>query len=149
MGLSLMVCGFLIGLFTLFGKPMTLMANNQVATLAEMSYVYIAILIFFSPLNFILAINGDSLRCEGQIGFIALVSLSSVMLNAVLNYLLIAQFHLAVAGSAYGTVLAQALALILVFWFRRGDRNHLQIQVIGLSPNRRRLCRGASRGRLG
>ena len=136
--LSLIVCGVLIGLFALFGKPMTLMANNQVATLANMSYEYIAILVLFSPLTFILTINGDSLRCEGHIGFMTLVSLSSVVLNAVLNYLYIAQLHLGVAGSAYGTIMAQALALMLVYWFRRGHKNHLEIQVVRLSRNRYR-----------
>ncbi len=134
--LSLMVCLVLIVLFISAGKTMTLMANNNSQTLADMSYLYIAILVFASPLTFTLSINGDSLRCEGHIGFMALVSLSSVLLNAVLNYLFIAQLHMGVAGSAYGTILAQALSLIPVFWFRRRPTNHLNIQVMRVSPRR-------------
>ncbi|MFC6631852.1 MATE family efflux transporter [Microbulbifer taiwanensis] len=135
--LLLLVCGVLVGLFALFGKPVTAMANNGVAALAGMSYEYISILIFFSPLNFILAINGDSLRCEGHVGPMALVSLSSVLLNAVLNYIFIAQLHWGVAGSAWGTVAAQALALAMVILFRRSHKPQLRLPVIGLSRRRR------------
>lgn len=131
--LSLMVCVFLMGVFLLTGHQMTLMANNQSMALAEMSYAYIAILIFASPLTFILSINGDSLRCEGHVGFMALVSLSSVLFNGVLNYLFIVILEMGVAGSAYGTVLAQFLSLGLVFWFRRRPTNVMQIEVMRMS----------------
>lgn len=134
--LSLLVCAVLIGLFVLAGKPITLMANNGAADLAQMSYIYIAIVFLGSPLVFILSINGDSLRCEGQIGFMALVSLLSVLLNGVLNYLLIAQMGLGVAGSALGTVLAQALSIVAVFAFRRLKTQKLKLQVVSLSTKR-------------
>lgn len=134
--LSLLVCAVFIGLFALAGKPLTLMANNGATDLAQMSYTYIAIVFLGSPLAFILAINGDSLRCEGHIGFMALVSLSSVLLNGVLNYLLIAQLGLGVAGSALGTVLAQALSIAAVFAFRRIRPQQLRLQVVSLSTKR-------------
>ncbi len=134
--LSLLVCAVFIGLFVLAGKPITLMANNGAADLAQMSYIYIAIVFLGSPLAFILSINGDSLRSEGHIGFMALVSLISVLLNGVLNYLLIAQLELGVAGSALGTVLAQALSIVAVFAFRRVKTQKLKLEVVSLSTKR-------------
>lgn len=134
--LSLLVCSVLVFLFLLLGNQATLLANNQAAALAEMSYIYIAILIFASPLTFILSINGDSLRCEGHIGFMAAVSLSSVFLNAIFNYLFIAELNMGVAGSAYGTILAQFLSLGMVFIYRRKSENVLKIQVVRMSLQR-------------
>ncbi|WP_105102611.1 MATE family efflux transporter [Microbulbifer pacificus] len=136
--LSLLVCVLLVGLFLIFGKPVSLLANGGSAELAHMSYTYISILILCSPLMFILNINGDSLRCEGQVGFMALISLASVLFNGVLNYVFIAQLHMGVAGSACGTVAAQFLSLLVVFGFRRTRKNPVRLQVVLLSSERSR-----------
>ncbi len=134
--LSLIVCGLLMSFFLLFGQQLTLAANNGNSELATMSINYMAILIYCSPLMFILTINSDSLRCEGFAGFIALVSLLTVLLNGTLNYLFIAILEYGVIGSAYGTVLAQFLALALVAGFRYSSRNRNALPIMQLSTNR-------------
>lgn len=91
--LSLVVCGVLISVFILGGDSFTSSISNGSSALSQMSYTYIAILIVFSPLAFVLAINSDSLRCEGQIPFMAAVSLATVFLNGVFNYILIVKMH--------------------------------------------------------
>ncbi|TLM75732.1 MATE family efflux transporter [Microbulbifer harenosus] len=136
--LSLLVCLILIALFLMFGKEAALLANGGSAELAHMSYTYISILVLCSPLMFILNINGDSLRCEGQVGFMALISLASVLFNGVLNYIFIAQLNMGVAGSAYGTVVAQLLSLLVVFNFRRKKKSPVNIQVVQFSLARSR-----------
>ena len=76
-----------------------------------MSYSYISILILASPLAFLLTVNGDSLRCEGHMAFMAITSLFSILLNGLFNYIFIVVFSWGVEGSAYGSVLAQAINL--------------------------------------
>ena len=137
MTLALLVCGVLIGLFLLGGSQFTSSVSNGSETLSQMSYTYISILIFFSPLGFILAINGDSLRCEGKIPFMAFISLVSVLLNGVFNYILIVKMNWGVAGSAYGTVLAQLASIIAAYIYRRVKTDKLNIQVLSFSGGRK------------
>ncbi|WP_133468606.1 MATE family efflux transporter [Paraglaciecola marina] len=131
--LSLVVCSVLITMFILGGNTLTGAVSNGSETIASMSYEYIAILVFCSPLVFILGINGDSLRCEGHVSFMAIISLISVLLNAVFNYLLIVEFQWGVAGSAYGTVLAQATALVVIYLYRKYQPHGIKRQVIQFS----------------
>jgi putative MATE family efflux protein len=134
--LSLVVCCFLIALFFLGGNALVTSVSNGSSVIAQMSYSYISILVFFSPLLFILTINGDSLRCEGQVAFMAFISLLSVLLNGVFNYLLIVGMGWGVEGSAYGTVLAQAISLVIIFFYRKYNNSDLGLQVIRFSRSR-------------
>ncbi|MGB8621389.1 MAG: MATE family efflux transporter, partial [Paracoccaceae bacterium] len=67
--------------------------------------------------------------------------------NIGFNYLLIAVFHLGVAGSAYGTVLAQAVALGIIMAFRASGHTVLRpsaiLQNVTMSGWRRILALGA------
>lgn len=136
MTLSLLVCGALILFFVVFGHRLTLAANNGSAELAAMSWQYMTIVIVGSPLMFILTINGDALRSEGFAGFMALVSMVTVGLNIAGNYLFIAVFQWGVAGSAYGTLLAQMLALVVVAVFRARQNSSEPMPVISVSAQR-------------
>ncbi|WP_422375126.1 MATE family efflux transporter [Roseibium sp.] len=117
-GLALMAGLGLIVLLLLFGRMATLAAADGAAEIAGMSYVYLAITIGFSPLMFVLSVNSDALRNEGHVMLMAALSLSVSIGNLALNYVLIALLELGVAGSALGTVLAQALALVFLIGFR-------------------------------
>ncbi|MEO9276082.1 MATE family efflux transporter [Marinomonas sp. 5E14-1] len=131
--LSLIVCLFLIGLFFIGGKTLVLFVNNGSESLSAMSYAYLSPLILFSPLLFILTVNSDCLRCEGKMAFMAVVPLLSVLLNGLFNYIFIAQLELGVAGSVYGTLLAQALSLLAIVIFRRYKENALNISAIHIT----------------
>lgn len=98
-----------------------------------MSYQYLTIVAMAMPISFMLTVNGDTLRCEGYIRFMSLMSLATVALNALLTYSLIVHFELGVAGSAAGTVSAQALALLGVVIFRRKNKSHLELRVFRFS----------------
>ncbi|MBL4632116.1 MAG: MATE family efflux transporter [Paraglaciecola sp.] len=134
--LSLVVCCLLIGLFFVGGNALVTSVSHGSNLIAHMSYSYISILVFFSPLVFILTINGDSLRCEGQVAFMSFISLFSVLLNGVFNYLLIVNMNMGVEGSAYGTVLAQGTSLLIIFFYRKYNKNDLGLQVVRFSPSR-------------
>jgi len=131
--LALFVCGVLIGLFFILGSSIIALVSNGSSALYEQSYTYMSIIIICSPLMFVLAINGDSLRSEGKISFMTIVSLLSVLLNGIFNYLLIVKFDYGVAGSAYGTVLAQAFSIVAVAIYRLFDTKGLKSQVLRLS----------------
>ncbi|MGJ8646659.1 MAG: MATE family efflux transporter [Marinomonas colpomeniae] len=134
--LSIVVCMVLITLFIVGGDQLVLFVNNGSERLSDMSYDYLSLLIFFSPLLFILTINSDSLRCEGKMVFMAVIPLLSVLLNALFNYFFIAELKLGVAGSVYGTLLAQALSLFAVYLFRRYTINKLNISVAHFTTQR-------------
>ncbi|MBL1242730.1 MAG: MATE family efflux transporter [OCS116 cluster bacterium] len=120
--LSLIICVLLIALFLLGGNGLIVWVTAGDMTLSRMGYDYISVLIFFAPITFVLAIVSDTLRAEGKMGAMLFFSLSSVALNFIFNYLLIVVFEYGVAGSAYGTILAQACALLAAFFYRRSGR---------------------------
>ena len=117
-GLALTAGLLLILLLLLFGHKATHAAADGAAGIAAMSYIYLAITIGCSPLMFVLAVNSDALRNEGHVMLMAALSLSVSLGNLALNYVLIALLDLGVAGSALGTVLAQALALVFLLGYR-------------------------------
>ena len=116
--LALLVCAVLIALFLVFGNGLSLMAANGDLALARMGYTYISILILCSPLVFVLSINIAALRSEGLLTAMAAITLMSALLNIAFDYLFIVEFGAGVAGSAYGTVLAQLCSMIAVILYR-------------------------------
>jgi len=117
-GLAIAVAGGLILLFLIFGRQAVLAAADGSAALAGMGHTYLAITVFFSPLIFVLSVHSDALRNEGRAGLMAAMSLLVSLANIGFDYVLIGLMGLGVAGSAYGTALAQALALAIVLGFR-------------------------------
>jgi putative MATE family efflux protein len=117
-GLAIGLGGVLIGLFILLGQPVALLAAGGSETLAQMGLVYLRITVFVSPLLFVLSVNSDALRNEGRVGFMAAMSLLVSIANIGFNYVLIAVLDMGVAGSAYGTAAAQALAFAIILAFR-------------------------------
>jgi Na+-driven multidrug efflux pump len=95
-----------------------------------MAYTYIAVIALFCPLQLLLSVNADALRCEGRAGLMALLSVFISLANLGLNYLFIASFGLGVAGSAYATVLAQGLALGVLVLFRLSRRTALPLAAV-------------------
>jgi len=117
-GLAVALGAVLIVLFLLFGQPVSFLVAGGSETLAQLGLVYLRITVCFSPLLFVLSVNSDALRNEGRVGFMAAMSLLVSLANIGFNYVLIAVLDMGVAGSAYGTAAAQALAFAIVFAFR-------------------------------
>ncbi len=117
-GLALLVAGVFVVLFFHWGRVLSTMAAAGSEEIAELGFVYLRITVLTSPLLFILTINSDALRNEGRVRFMAGMSLVVSATNIAFNYLLIAQCNLGVAGSAYGTALAQILALSIIVTYR-------------------------------
>ena len=126
-GLSAIVCVLLIGLFLVVAEPLTLAAANGSQTLARMGWVYLSISVFSSPITFALAIHSTALRVEGRVGLMAITGGLVTLANVGLNYLLIAIMGMGVAGSALGTLLAQAVALLAILAFRLGKSSPLRL----------------------
>ena len=116
--LALVVCVLLIGLFLSGGSGLTMQVANGSVVLANAGYTYISILILCSPLVFMLSINIDALRCEGLLRMMAAISVTSAFLNIGFDYLFVVEAGWGVAGSAWGTVLAQACSVSAIIFFR-------------------------------
>lgn len=141
-GLAFALGAGLIVLFTFFGPAMALSAASGDAELARMGVIYLRITVYFSPLLFVLSVNSDALRNEGRVGFMAAMSLLVSLANIAFNYVLIAGFEMGVAGSAYGTAAAQALALCIVVGFRIWGKTALRPSIL------RRYSMGHGWGRI-
>lgn len=128
--LALAIAAALILLFAVFGEQLVLTLANGPGPLARMAHGYIAIIIFCSPVQVLLAVHSDALRCEGRAGLMAGLSLLVSLANLALNYVLIAVLGLGVTGSATATVLAQALALGLIVLFRLFGRTELRLSAL-------------------
>ncbi|MEC9243376.1 MAG: MATE family efflux transporter [Pseudomonadota bacterium] len=130
-GLALFVSLLLMLLFLPFGPAISLLVAGGSQQLAEMGLIYLRITVFFSPLLFLLSVNSDALRNEGRVNLMAAMSLLVSIANIGFNYMLIAGLGMGVAGSAYGTALAQALAFagILAFRLRGGTQLPLSVLV--------------------
>lgn len=127
-GLALAVSLVLILLVLLMGRPVVMLAAGGAGQVAEQALVYLRIMSFFAPVMFVLSVNSDALRSEGRAGLMAVLSLLVSLSNIGFNAVLIVGLGLGVAGSAWGTVLAQLLALGILVVFRiRGQT------VLGLS----------------
>ncbi|MEM9105220.1 MAG: MATE family efflux transporter [Pseudomonadota bacterium] len=116
--LSFVFSGILMVSFITIGDDLIALVSNGSQSLAAMGYVYIAILVFLSPLTFTEMLMFDLLRCEGRVAFMTGVSLSTVLLNVLFNYVFIVHMDMGVAGSALGTITAQTLALITILIYR-------------------------------
>ncbi|MFK0273387.1 MATE family efflux transporter [Ensifer sp. NPDC090286] len=128
--LALTIAAALIVLFIAFGDRLVLTLANGPGSLAGMAEHYIAIIIFCAPVQFLLAVQSDALRCEGRAGLMAGLSLLVSIANLVLNYVLIALMDMGVTGSATATVLAQVLALALIALFRLSGRTELRLSAL-------------------
>jgi putative MATE family efflux protein len=129
-GLSLVISGGLILLFLVFGRQVTLLAAGGSAPLAEMGHTYLTITVLSAPLLFLLSVHFNALRSEGRIGFMAAMSLLASLANIGFNYVLIVPIGLGVAGSAYGTVAANALAFSVILAFRLRGRTQLGLSAV-------------------
>ncbi|WP_253949390.1 MATE family efflux transporter [Mangrovicoccus sp. HB161399] len=98
--------------------PVLSAGNDAVAGLAG---EYLLILVLGAPLQFGLALHADALRNEGRAGLIALLSVLVNLANIAANWVAIVLLGLGVAGSALGTVAAQAAGLLLLLAVRARD----------------------------
>ena len=126
-GLSLIISAVAMVLFAAFGWPLVVQAAHGSTELADMGHSFLRITIYSSPLLFLLSVHSDALRTEGRVGFMAIAGLLVTLANAGFNYLLIVGFELGVAGSAWGTALAQAIALAVVVLYRASGKARLTL----------------------
>ncbi len=129
-GLAVTLGLVLILLFFGLGNTVALLAAAGSTHLADLGLIYLRITVFAAPMVFVLSINSDALRNEGLVLLMAAISLFVSLSNMAFNYALIGLLDMGVAGSAYGTALAQALALAIILTFRVLGRTELRPSVL-------------------
>lgn len=105
-------------LYWLFGRSLVELGASGAPAVAANAKLFMAIMVSFAPVSFFLSLNIDALRCEGKLGFMTLVTISATVLNIGFNWLFIGGLHWGVAGSAVGTILAQAICLAVILMYR-------------------------------
>lgn len=119
--LALLVCAVLMLLFGLWGWRVAFAAADGAQNLASLGHLYIGILIYGAVLSFVLGIYIDALRCEGALTALAAITLMSALLNIGFDWLFVVKLRFGVAGSAYGTLFSQVVALVAVLLYRKGQ----------------------------
>lgn len=110
--LSILICIPFVAGFAWFGPGLVAALANGSPRVADMSFGFMSILVWASPLQFALSLHGAALRCEGRLAFMAIGSLVLSFANIGFNYLLIVLLDQGVAGAAIGTVCAQGIAVL-------------------------------------
>lgn len=129
-GLALFVALGLIVVFFLLGPATLSRLAADDGPVARMAWTYLAITISAAPVQFLLGLHGDVCRIEGRAGVMAFLSVGVTLANIALNYLLIVRLGLGVAGSAWGTVMAQAGGLALLVGLRTTGDGFLPLGVL-------------------
>lgn len=125
-----------LAMLTFFGLGahiVSLVAGGNVH-LGEMGWTFLAISFATAPAGFLLSVHADALRMEGRVGFMAMAGVLVTLANIGFNGLLIGVFDFGVAGSAWGTALAQVLGLGIVVVYRMSSRAALPM--VGLRYDR-------------
>ncbi|MEH6404627.1 MAG: MATE family efflux transporter [Sneathiella sp.] len=131
--LSILICALLIILFLLFGNDLIEMIANGSKSLSVLGYEYLSLVIFFSPLFFLAAMLADSFRCQGKLIPMTIITLLSTVLNILFNYILMVEFEMGVAGSAYGTALAQAGSIVAALLYQYSNTGCLTFKLHSFS----------------
>lgn len=117
-GLALLLGVALIAGFAVAGPALTRAAADGATDVAAMAHGYLAITIGAAPVTFWLTLQVDALRSEGRAPLMAALAVLVTLANILFNYVLIVRMDMGVAGSAWGTVAAQILALALALVVR-------------------------------
>ncbi|MFW2541449.1 MATE family efflux transporter [Primorskyibacter sp. 2E107] len=125
--LALAVALLAMAVFWLGGAALVTALANGAPGIAQMAWTYTVILIMALPVQLWLAVHADAGRTEGRAGLMALLSMGVALANLGLNYMLIVRMGFGVAGSAWGTVLAQGLGLLVLLGLRLRSRGMLPL----------------------
>jgi putative MATE family efflux protein len=124
--------------FTLGRAAIETGASGAPAVAAN-AHVFMRVMVLFCPVAFLLSLHIDGLRCEGRLGMMTAATISATGLNIAFNWLFLAVFNLGIAGSAFGSVLAQAICLLAILVFRLRTPGVLRPGALGRVPEWRQM----------
>lgn len=128
-----LVLAISVGLVVLWEVAGSALVNSMAAgniKVAGMAQDYLRIMILGAPVQLMLGVHADALRNEGRAGLIAILSVRVNLFNIGANWLGIVVLGLGISGSAFGTIAAQALGLMLVVGVRTRSKTLLSLSVL-------------------
>lgn len=131
--LSAIICVILILSYEIAGYELVATIAKGNETLTGYGHIYLSITINFSALFFLSALLSDALRVQGRVMFMSILSILSNILNMLFNYFLIVELDMGVAGTAYGTALAQICSISLALMYIYSQHGVLRFRVRKLS----------------
>lgn len=123
---GLVLMGLVLG-----GSLVDFMAAGD-SVVAGLARDYMLVMLLRTPVQLALGLHADALRNEGRAGLIAILSVLVNLFNIGLNWLAIVVLDLGIAGSALGTLAAQALGLALLVAMRQRQPDLLSLSVLRL-----------------
>ncbi|MDB5659119.1 MAG: multi anti extrusion protein MatE [Cypionkella sp.] len=129
-GLALAISVGLVVLSSLLGGVFIDTLAGGSSTVARLAWDYLRIVLLGAPVQLMLGLHADALRNEGRAGLIAALSVVVNLINIGANWIGIVVLDLGVAGSAAGTVAAQALGLGLLIAVRGRNQSLLPLSVL-------------------
>lgn len=113
------VLGAVVGIIGFFIAPELLVLMNTPDDVLEMASLYIRIIFLGSPVSMLYNYCASMLRAGGDSKHPLIYLTVSGLVNIVLNVVLVAVFHLGVAGVAIATVFSQLVSAVLIIWHLR------------------------------
>lgn len=129
-GLALFLSLLLIVAFGIGGTFIVGMLADGQPDIARMAHTYLAIMILATPVQLLLNLHADAWRNEGRAGLMALMSVGVTLANIALNYFLIVHLDMGVAGSAWGTAIAQGAGVAILVDLRLRSARLLSISAL-------------------
>jgi putative MATE family efflux protein len=129
--LSLGVVAVVYLIYFLFGRSIIEAGSGGASGVADNAAAFMTVMVVFAPISYFLTLNIDGLRCEGRLGFMTLVTISATLLNIAFNWLFMGGFGWGVVGSAFGSILAQGICLLVVLSYRLRNRGVLRLGALG------------------
>jgi putative MATE family efflux protein len=111
-----------------------LLAFGTTARIMPMAREYLGVVMIGFVFQIASMAVGNSLRAQNRPRTIMVSTISGTVLNAILAPLFIFAFHWGVSGAAWATVIAQALAAALTFYFIQDRKSVLRIEAGKLAP---------------
>jgi len=124
-----LICGGLIavaGLF--FARPMLLMTGCP-ENVIDQATLYMQIYLGGSPFSMLYNFGAAILRAHGDSNRPMLILTVTGIINVVLNVVLVAVFHIGVAGVAIATVVAQAVSAAVVLYILLNPKEEYGMQL--------------------
>ncbi|MBQ8345136.1 MAG: MATE family efflux transporter [Clostridia bacterium] len=141
---AIVVSGFLgvvIGIFGFLAAPYLLRWMDTPPSVIDSSVLYIRIIFCGMPASMIYNYTASMLRSYGDSKHPLIFLTVAGVTNVVLNLILVAMFHLDVAGVAVATVVAQYLSAVLMLIFLSRQCNCMKFSLPRLRLHKDKLVR--------
>lgn len=123
------ISGVIIGTAFFFLVPHILNLFDITETVRYFANIYLRVLGLGMPIFLIVLVLGRMVYIEGKNKFLLVTTLIQLILNAAINFVLIAVLKIGVMGAAIGTLAAEFIQIVLLIRYIRSDKLEMNLRL--------------------